>query len=179
VNFDDLVKSQDPVKLPEITEDTIATTFYTSGTTGLPKGVSFTHRQIVLHALASIAGLSDQPIGLKSSDVMMPLVPMFHVHSWGIPYSTIMKGMKYILPGRYDVPLILSIMKKEKVTVSAMVPSILYMIISNPDASGALKENHLKVIVGGGAFQKGLQLRQALLGSIQWPVMECLKPLQF
>ena len=164
VNFDDLVKSQDPVKLPEITEDTIATTFYTSGTTGLPKGVSFTHRQIVLHTLASIAGLSDQPIGLKSSDVMMPLVPMFHVHSWGIPYSTIMKGMRYILPGRYDVPLILNIIKKEKVTVSAMVPSILYMIISNPEVSGALKENHLKVIVGGGAIPKGLAVKASSIG---------------
>ena len=156
VNFDDLVQNHERVELPEISEDTVATTFYTSGTTGLPKGVSFTHRQIVLHALASIAGLSDQPINLRSSDVMMPLVPMFHVHSWGIPYSTIMKGMKYVLPGRYDVPLILKIMKSEKVTVSAMVPSIVYMIISNPDAAESLKENHLKVIVGGGAIPAGL-----------------------
>ena len=69
-NYDNLIKNGERMELPELSEDTVATTFYTSGTTGLPKGVSFTHRQIVLHALASISGLSDPPIGLNSGDVM-------------------------------------------------------------------------------------------------------------
>ena len=163
-NYDNLIKNGERMELPELSEDTVATTFYTSGTTGLPKGVSFTHRQIVLHALASISGLSDPPIGLNSSDVMMPLVPMFHVHSWGIPYSIIMKGLKYVLPGRYDIPLILKIMEKEKVTVSAMVPSIVYMIINNPEASKILSGNHLRIVVGGGALPRGLAEKARSMG---------------
>lgn len=164
VNYDTLVLDNNRTKLPEITENTTATTFYTSGTTGLPKGVSFTHRQIVLHTLTATSSLSDPPINLSSRDVIMPLVPMFHVHSWGMPYTTIMKGMKYVLPGRYDIPTILSVMKKEKVTLSAMVPSILYMLITNPDASRILSDNHMKIIVGGGALLRGLAEKARALG---------------
>ncbi len=164
VNYDTLVLDNNRTKLPELTENTTATTFYTSGTTGLPKGVSFTHRQIVLHTLTATSSLSDPPINLSSRDVIMPLVPMFHVHSWGMPYTTIMKGMKYVLPGRYDIPTILSVMKKEKVTLSAMVPSILYMLITNPDASRILSDNHMKIIVGGGALLRGLAEKARALG---------------
>ncbi|MHB1650657.1 MAG: fatty acid--CoA ligase [Thermoplasmataceae archaeon] len=164
VNYDTLVLDNNRTKLPELTENTTATTFYTSGTTGLPKGVSFTHRQIVLHTLTATSSLSDPPINLSSRDVIMPLVPMFHVHSWGMPYTTIMKGMKYVLPGRYDIPTILSVMKKEKVTLSAMVPSILFMLITNPDASRILSDNHMKIIVGGGALLRGLAEKARALG---------------
>lgn len=164
VNYDSLVSDDDRIKLPEINENTIATTFYTSGTTGLPKGVSFSHRQIMLHTLAATSTLSDPPISLSSRDVIMPLVPMFHVHSWGMPYTTIMKGMKYVLPGRYDIPTILKVIKQEKVTLSAMVPSILYMLITNPDASKILADNHMKIIVGGGALLRGLAEKARSLG---------------
>ena len=143
------------LQLPTLNEDDPATIFYTSGTTGLPKGVSFTHRQIVLHTLTMGTALGDEPISLKSTDVAMPLVPMFHVHSWGMPYLAILKGMKYVLPGRYDFNEIPKIMKKEKVSVSFMVPSILYMLMQSENRED-LKSLNLRVTVGGGALPKGL-----------------------
>ncbi len=109
-----------------------------------------------MHTLSSMSGLADEPIGLTSKDVLLPLVPMFHVHSWGMPYMAIMKGLKYVLPGRYDFDRIIDLMVDERVTLSAMVPSILYMIINNPKAE-KLKDLNLKTIIGGGALPIGLR----------------------
>src|SRR4029079_853197 len=84
-------------------ENTRATTFYTTGTTGDPKGVFFSHRQLVLHTIAGMAGLaspaSDQRF--HRGDVYMPLTPMFHVHAWGMPYIALQLGVKQVYPGRY------------------------------------------------------------------------------
>jgi len=154
-NLDDLLRGSTGVFLPEINENDLATTFYTSGTTGMPKGVEFTHRQLVLHALSAASALADPPISMKSTDVVMPLVPMFHVHSWGIPYFGIMKGMKYVLPGKYNFDTIPLTMKKEKVSVSLMVPSILYMLINSKNAS-EFQNLGIRAVIGGGAVSKGL-----------------------
>ena len=154
-NYHSLGEGAEMLQLPVLSEDDQATIFYTSGTTGLPKGVSFTHRQLVLHTLTMGVALGDEPINLKSTDVAMPLVPMFHVHSWGMPYLAILKGMKYVLPGRYDFNEIPLIMEKEKVNVSFMVPSILYMLMQSENRE-ALKPLNLRVTVGGGALPKGL-----------------------
>jgi fatty-acyl-CoA synthase len=142
--------------LPELKEDDLATTFYTSGTTGLPKGVMFTHRKIVLHVLSSMATLAYEPTRWKTTDVVMPLVPMFHVHAWGAPYAALMSGMKYVLPGRYDFNKIPQIMANEGVTVSLMVPSVLYMLMTTPGSSDVLRRLKLRVTVGGGALPRGL-----------------------
>ncbi len=155
-NYDELMEKHYDIELPKVSENDLATTFYTSGTTGIPKGVQFTHRQLVMHTLSAMSGLADDPIGLTSKDVLLPLVPMFHVHSWGMPYMALMKGMKYVLPGRYDFDRIIDLLADDKVTLSAMVPSILYMIINNPKA-GKLKDLHLKTIIGGGALPVGLR----------------------
>lgn len=163
-NYDDLVSKDYENNLPELDENDRATTFYTSGTTGLPKGVSFTHRQIVLHTLGSAVSFNEFPLTLTSDDVLMPLVPMFHVHSWGFPYSGILKGMKYVLPGRYDFPVIAKLIKEQKVTFSASVPSILYLILNVPNVKDYIEPGTFRVIIGGSALPRGLAMSAKELG---------------
>ncbi|HIH60900.1 MAG TPA: long-chain-fatty-acid--CoA ligase [Ferroplasma sp.] len=152
---DDLLKDAEYIDMPP-DENDMATLFYTSGTTGLPKGVYYSHKQLVLHSLATAVALSDEPTSLSRTAVMLPLVPMFHVHAWGMPYFSIMKGLKYILPGKYEWDKILETMEKEHVTNSAMVPSILYLLLQakrGPEIMGKLK---LRVVIGGAALNEGL-----------------------
>ncbi len=151
-------------ELPQVNENETATIFYTSGTTGKPKGVTFTHRQIVLHSLCGISSFSDPPIKMTNEDVWMPLVPLFHVHSWGLPFSNLLKGMKYVMPGKYEIPELLRTIRNEKVTLMAMVPSVLYLMISHPDAPKYLSGLNLRVVVGGAALPKGLSEKAAQLG---------------
>ncbi|AWR95636.1 long-chain fatty acid--CoA ligase [Acidianus brierleyi] len=141
----------------EISENTPATIFYTSGTTGEPKGVWFTHRDLILHAMSCSIAAAKPPISATPEDVYLILVPLFHVHQWGYPYLFMLGGNKYVLPGRYDPTIELNLMKNEGVTFSAMVPTILYMILSHPDApkySEVFK--NWRVLIGGAALPKGL-----------------------
>jgi len=150
---------------PDLPEDTRATIFYTSGTTGMPKGVWFTHRQLVLHAQSvSMAGRND-PLALTQRDVYLILVPMFHVHAWGMPYVAVTVGSKYVLPGRYDVQNILELIKREGVTYSAMVPTILYMILSHPSVKEyAQYLKGMRVTIGGMALPTGLAMKAKEFG---------------
>ena len=160
---DDLLKDAEYIDMPP-DENDMATLFYTSGTTGLPKGVYYSHKQLVLHSLASAVALSDDPTLLRKTAVMLPLVPMFHVHAWGMPYFSIMKGSKYVLPGKYEWDKILETMEKEHVTNSAMVPSILYLLLQakrGPEIMGRLK---LRVVIGGAALNEGLAKTAESLG---------------
>ena len=166
--YDDLLSQADgSYRFPELDENTQATIFYTSGTTGMPKGVWFTHRQIVLHTLSSLVGLgSSSPQNrMDPSDVVLPLVPFFHVHCWGIPYGVAMNGQKLVLAGRYDYGSILELVDREKVTFSDMVPTILNMLVNHPSAEkhrGAL--SHWKVVIGGAALPRELAVRARNLG---------------
>lgn len=157
-DYDDVINmgKDTSIPLPFVSENDYATIFYTSGSTGMPKGVRFRHRDVVLHATAVSISLGDDPININSESVLMPLVPMFHVHAWGFPHFFLLKGLKYVLPGRYDPKRILELIKKYRVTHSAMVPSILYMLINTENASEILKNSGLKAIIGGAVLKESL-----------------------
>lgn len=138
-------------------ENTKAATFYTTGTTGDPKGVCYSHRQIVMHTLSTALSLSAQPAGqrLHRDDVYMPITPMFHVLAWGIPYIAVLLGLKTVLPGRYLPDTLLKLQREEKVTFSHCVPTILQMLLQTP--SGAEQDlSGWKVIIGGSALSAAL-----------------------
>ena len=141
---------------PELDEETRATTFYTTGTTGHPKGVYFSHRQLVLHTLGVTAALATARHGsLRQGDVYMPITPMFHVHAWGIPYVATLLGVKQVYPGRYAPDALLGLIDKEKVTFSHCVPTILHMLLKTP-GSEKVDLARWKVLIGGAAFPKAL-----------------------
>jgi fatty-acyl-CoA synthase len=150
---------------PELDEDTRATVFYTTGTTGLPKGVQFTHRQLVLHTLTVAIGLGSfaSPCRFRSDDVYMPITPMFHVHAWGIPYVATLLGAKQVYPGRYEPEMLIKLISGEGVTFSHCVPTILHMIVNSP-AKGKVDLSRWKVILGGAALPKGLAKSAGELG---------------
>jgi len=142
---------------PDFDERTRATTFYTTGTTGDPKGVYFSHRQLVLHTLALAGALGAAPVQgrVHRDDVYLPITPMFHVHAWGMPYLATMMGMKQVYPGRYVPDALLQLLVREQCTFSHCVPTILHMILSSPAAAN-VDLGKWKVIIGGSALPKGL-----------------------
>jgi fatty-acyl-CoA synthase len=168
VFYDDLLSNSDRNFQPEdFDENSPATLFYTSGTTGAPKGVWFTHRQLVLHALSATIGLasSQSPVKLESRDVILPLVPMFHVHGWGFPYISGMLGQKYVIVGKYDPGRILENISSERATWSHMVPTILNMIINHPSVESHREAlSHWKVVVGGSALPSELARKAGSFG---------------
>jgi fatty-acyl-CoA synthase len=142
---------------PDFDENTMATTFYTTGTTGLPKGVFFSHRQIVLHTYGLMSGLCayQAQARVDSGDVYMPMTPMFHVHAWGIPYLMTMLGSKQVYPGRYEPEVLLKLILTEKVTFSHCVPTIINMLVTSP-VIDQVDLSAWKVIIGGSALPQGL-----------------------
>ncbi len=152
-----LAAARDDYDFPDFDENTRATTFYTTGTTGLPKGVYFSHRQLVLHTLATAAALGTAPDSgrLDRGDVYMPITPMFHVHAWGIPYVATLLGIKQVYPGRYEPDTLLRLIAAEQVSFSHCVPTILQMLLTSPAGQSADLAGW-KVVIGGAALPKGL-----------------------
>ncbi|MDD2384078.1 MAG: fatty acid--CoA ligase [Sulfurospirillaceae bacterium] len=150
-----LSENHDDFDFPDFDENTRATTFYTTGTTGLPKGVYFTHRQLVLHTLGSLSTLASAPNqgNFNQGDVYMPITPMFHVHAWGLPYVATFLGVKQVYPGKYIPDLLLDLIDKEKVTFSHCVPTIMHMLFNSPKID-SIDLSHWKVMIGGASLPK-------------------------
>jgi fatty-acyl-CoA synthase len=154
---DVLASSPAEYEFADLDENTRATTFYTTGTTGLPKGVYFSHRQLVLHTLAGLGALASSATGQRfhRGDVYMPITPMFHVHAWGIPYIATVLGVKQVYPGRYAPDMLLRLIQTENVTFSHCVPTILHMLLNCP-GSRDVDLSGFKMVIGGSALSKGL-----------------------
>ncbi len=155
-----LKKASSSYDFPDFGENTMATLSYTTGTTGRPKGVWFTHRKLVLHTLAGCVALTGYrgPMRLDGDkEVYMPLTPMFHVHAWGVPYMMWLLGHKHVYPGRYEPQMIARLVMTEGVTYSHCVPTILQMIVDNlPEG---FKFKGWKVLIGGAKLPEGLAKR--------------------
>ena len=160
-----LSAAQTEFEFNDFDENTRATTFYTTGTTGLPKAVYYSHRQIILHTLASMAttGTVGGHGRFHRDDVYMPITPMFHVHAWGQPYVATLMGVKQVYPGRYTPEGLLRLIREEGVTFSHCVPTILQMLLSVPQV-GDTDLSRWKVIVGGSALPRGLARKAMSLG---------------
>jgi 3-(methylthio)propionyl---CoA ligase len=148
--YEDLVNAHsDQYEWPSFDENTASSLCYTSGTTGNPKGVLYSHRSTLLHAYA--ACLPDA-LNLSARDVVMPVVPMFHVNAWGLPYSCALTGAKLVFPGAgMDGASLYELMEKEKVTVSAGVPTIWLGLLNHLKQNGLKFTTFKRTVIGGSA----------------------------
>ncbi len=163
--YEDLISRQsDEYDFPEFDENTWATTFYTTGTTGDPKGVYFSHRQLFMHTMGLITYFCGyQALPFTDKDVYMPITPLFHVHAWGFPFVATILNNKQVYPGKYEPEMLLKLLLTEKVTLSHCVPTILNMLVNSPVAS-KVDLTKWKVIIGGGALTSGLAKATTALG---------------
>jgi len=136
-------------------ENDPAFVLFTSGTTGNPKEVIYTHKQIILAPWSILTLLSAYPgnARLNSKDVMFSLIPNYHIFSWGTPFIATMIGADYVLDGKFDVTSTIEAIRKNRVTWMSMVPTMLYALLSHP-SSDVL--NGMKILIGGSPIPSGL-----------------------
>lgn len=150
-----LAEASEDYTFPEdLDENTPAGMCYTSATTGNPKGIVYTHRGLVLHSYA--LGLSDS-MGLSERDTILPIVPMFHVNAWGMPFAAVFFGTTQVLPGPGLHPkLLLDLIEQEKVTVTAGVPTIWLAVLKEQEENPRDLSSLRGIVSGGSASPKGL-----------------------
>ncbi len=177
VAFDDLLEDDPGAEaFPEADERDAAFLCYTSGTTGLPKGVLYSHRALVIHSLVSGHG---DVLDVREADTVMPVVPMFHVNAWGLPFTCAMTGARLVLPGpRLDAASLLAAIAEEGVTITAGVPTVWLALLAALDAEpGAHDISTLRSIIVGGsaaprAMTEGLERRHGVPVLHAWGLTE-------
>ncbi|CAM3608463.1 long-chain fatty acid--CoA ligase [Hydrogenibacillus schlegelii] len=176
--YEALLAGADPARFvePELDERDAAAMCYTSGTTGRPKGVVYSHRALVLHSIVS--AMADG-LGVRESDAVLPVVPMFHVNAWGLPYTTTLVGAKHVLPGMHlDPASLLEAFQAERVTLTAGVPTIWLGVLQRLDQNpGAYDLSALRALLVGGAAApagmiRGFQERHGLTVVHAWGMTE-------
>lgn len=175
-----LARESGSFEFPDLDERSAAMVCYTSGTTGNPKGVVFSHRSTVLHTLVSC--MTDT-LAVSESDTILPVVPMFHANAWGLPYSAICAGSKLVFPGPHlDPTSLLDLMATEKVTIAGGVPTIWLGILALLDQEPTRWDlsSMRSMVIGGSAAPasmiEGFQKRHNLGVTHAWGMTE-LNPL--
>jgi fatty-acyl-CoA synthase len=156
LDYETLMAAEKPeFNWPAIEEGAAAAMCYTSGTTGNPKGVVYSHRSQFLHAMCV---LQKDGIGMSENDVLLPVVPMFHANSWGIPYAAGLAGTKLIFPDRFmgDGQVLLDLAEQEGATMLAGVPTIWINLLAALEKSGRRLPKVHTVLCGGSAIPRGL-----------------------
>ena len=151
VCYEELLEGQSSTfEWPELDENAACSLCYTSGTTGNPKGVLYSHRSTMLHTYAT---MMPDALGIASSDVVMPIVPMFHVNAWGNPYACPVAGAKMVMPGAKmgDGATLAALINEEGVTMSAGVPTVWLNLLNHLRSTGERVDTLERVVVGGSA----------------------------
>jgi len=152
LNYEKVVAGGDESRFEPFEEDenTAAFMCYTSGTTGKPKGILYSHRSIMLHMMSFL--LSSTGISITERDVVLPVVPMFHAGAWGFPYNCAFVGATQVFPGPYlDAESLLRLLETEKVTITGGVPTVMLNILHHLDAHPHKYKLHLRAITLGGS----------------------------
>ncbi|MBV9000566.1 MAG: long-chain fatty acid--CoA ligase [Solirubrobacterales bacterium] len=156
LDYEALIEDAEPMSWPSPDERRASAICYTSGTTGRPKGVLYSHRALALHSM--MAALPDE-MNISTRDVVLPVVPMFHANAWGIPYTATMTGAALVLPGpKLDAESVLDLLADEKVTLTAGVPTVWMAMLKAIDSEPVrwdLSSLH-RLLVGGSAVPKSM-----------------------
>jgi acyl-CoA synthetase (AMP-forming)/AMP-acid ligase II len=153
--YEDLLAAADPTfDWPEVDERSAAAMCYTSGTTGNPKGVVYSHRSTYLHSIAPCLG---NAFALSEQDRVMPVVPMFHANAWGLPYAALLAGSDMVLPDRHMQPAsLVKLMSSERVTIGAGVPTIWAGVLAVLRAAGGDMSSITRLVCGGSALPEAV-----------------------